>query len=133
MPHCFTTKFFSKMTIEQVADRLIALASQGKFEQAQRELFAADAVSIEPDHAVDMGMTVRTEGLPAIIEKGKHWQAYVEQFFGSNITGPVIAGDHFSIAFSMDIKYQGRDRQTDAEICVYQVKNGKVVKEQFFY
>ena len=121
------------MTIEQVAARLVALCSEGKFSQAQRELYAADAVSIEPDKASEMGMAVRTEGLPAIIEKGEHWTSYVEQFYGSTIGGPVIAGDHFSIAFSMDIQYKGRDRQTDAEICVYQVRDGKVVKEQFFY
>ncbi len=121
------------MTIEQVADRLVALCSQGKFEQAQRELYAADAISIEPDNAAEMGMAVRTEGLSAIMEKGKHWQEWVEQFYGSSITGPVIAGNHFSIAFSMDIQYKGKTRQTDNEICVYQVKDGKIVKEQFFY
>ncbi len=121
------------MTIEQVADRLVALCSQGKFTEAQQELYAADAVSIEPDKAAEMGMAVRTEGLAAIIEKGKHWAEWVEHFYGSTIGGPVIAGDHFAIAFSMDIQYKGKDRQTDAEVCVYQVRDGKVVKEQFFY
>ncbi len=121
------------MTIEQVADRLTVLCSQGKFEQAQRELYAAGAVSLEPENAAEMGMPVRTEGLAAIMEKGKHWAEYVEEFHGSNITGPIIAGDHFSIAFSMDITYKGKPRKTDAEVCVYQVKDGKIVKEQFFY
>ena len=36
------------MTPQQIASRLAELCRQGQFEAAQKELFAEDAVSIEP-------------------------------------------------------------------------------------
>ena len=36
------------MTTQQIAHRLAELCNQGQFEQAQKELFADDAVSIKP-------------------------------------------------------------------------------------
>ena len=37
------------MKIEQIAQRLVELCREGKFEQAQKELYADDAISIEAD------------------------------------------------------------------------------------
>jgi hypothetical protein len=34
---------------------------------------------------------------------------------------------------TMDATFKGRGRVNMEEICVYQVKDGKVVREQFFY
>jgi len=33
----------------------------------------------------------------------------------------------------MDITYKGMPRMNDSEICVYNVVDGKIVSEQFFY
>ncbi|MEO6328687.1 MAG: SnoaL-like domain-containing protein [Ginsengibacter sp.] len=57
----------------------------------------------------------------------------VEQFYGSAITDPVIAGDYFSVGWDTDIQMKGQQRQTMSEICLYKVKDGKIVLEQFFY
>ena len=37
------------MSTEAIAKRLVELCREGKYEQAQRELFAKDAVSVEPE------------------------------------------------------------------------------------
>ena len=37
------------MTVPQIAHRLAELCNQGNFEEAQKELFSEDAVSIEPE------------------------------------------------------------------------------------
>ncbi len=37
------------MTTKEVADRLVEICRAGKIEDAQNELFAQDAVSIEPN------------------------------------------------------------------------------------
>ena len=36
------------MTTKEIAERLVALCRQGQVETAQRELYAADAINIEP-------------------------------------------------------------------------------------
>ncbi|WP_157579263.1 SnoaL-like domain-containing protein [Spirosoma montaniterrae] len=39
------------MTTQQVADRYFEMAQQGELEKIQDELYAPDAVSIEPENA----------------------------------------------------------------------------------
>ncbi len=58
------------MTTNQIANRLVELCRQGQFETAQKELFATDAMSIEPQASSDFQ---KNEGLNAIIDKGKKW------------------------------------------------------------
>ena len=36
------------MTTEEIAERLVSLCRQGNFEAAQRELYAVDAINLEP-------------------------------------------------------------------------------------
>lgn len=59
--------------------------------------------------------------------------SYVENFYGVVISEPVIAGDYFSISWDTDIQMKGEERKTDSELCVYKVKGGKIISEQFYY
>jgi limonene-1,2-epoxide hydrolase len=45
----------------------------------------------------------------------------------------VLANNWFSISLRLDVTMKGRGRVDMREICVYRVKDGKVVLEQFFY
>ena len=54
------------MTTQEIANRLVALCREQKWEQAHKELYAADAMSIEP-HA-QPGMSKETKGLAGIAE-----------------------------------------------------------------
>lgn len=118
------------MTTQDVANRLVELSRQGKIQEVLKELFAANAVSIEPNES--MGPML-VSGLPAIIEKGKMFDSMVEAFHGSKITDPVVAGNYFSISWWIDTTMKGRGRTQMQEICVYKVENGKIVSEQFFF
>ena len=68
------------MNTQQIAARLTELCSQGQFEAAQKELFAEDAVSIEPQESPDFPK--ETKGLRAIIEKGHKFESMVEKVHG---------------------------------------------------
>jgi len=118
------------MTIQEVANRLTNLCRQGKYEEAQRELYSDAADSIEPPHSKG-AQTVK--GLDAIIKKGAEFQAMVEAVHGGSVSDPIIADDHFAVALVLDITMKGMGRTKMEELCVYEVKDGKVVKEQFFY
>ncbi len=54
------------MTTNQIADRLVEHCRQGQFETAQKELFANDAVSMEPYATPDFDK--ETRGLDAILK-----------------------------------------------------------------
>lgn len=118
------------MTTLQIAQRLAALCESGDFEKAQQEFYADDAVSIEPYETPDFEKVTR--GLPAILEKGKKFGSMVETMHAITVSEPLVAGNAIAFILSMDIKMKDRDRVNLAEICVYEVKGGKVISEQFF-
>jgi len=117
------------MSTQEVANRLVELCRQGDYETCYKELYAEDAWSIEPDHAP----TPPIQGMAAFAEKGKKWNEMMEEFHGSSIGDPIVGDKHFSCTMSTDITFKGRGREKMNEICVYEVKDGKIVKEQFFY
>jgi hypothetical protein len=118
------------MTTQEIATRLVELCRMGQYETAQRELFADDAVSIEPE---GNPMSGKVEGLEGIVTKGHHFMAMVEEIHGGTVSDPVIAGNVFSVAAVLDATYKGRGRMLMEEICVYKVKDGKIAQEQFVY
>ncbi|HZT01025.1 MAG TPA: nuclear transport factor 2 family protein [Steroidobacteraceae bacterium] len=118
------------MSTQQIASRLAALVGKGEFEAAQRELFAEDAVSIEP--RASEHFSKETRGLPAILDKGRKWGAMVEEVHSCAASAPLVAGNAIALSLTMEVTMKGGGRMQLAEICVYQVKDGKIVAEQFF-
>ena len=118
------------MTTQQIADRLVALCRQGKFEEAQKELFADDVVSIEPYATPEFQKEIK--GLPAILEKGRKFMSMVEKIYTMSVSDPIVAGNSFACIMRLDMTMKGQGRMDMSELCVYQVKDGKVISEQFF-
>ena len=118
------------MTTQDVANRFHELAQTGQWEQIQNELFAHDAVSIEPANSPGMKTA---EGIDAIKQKGKQFEEMVEEMHGGFSEKPCVAGNHFAVAMGMDVTMKGQGRSKMDEIAVYEVHEGKIVKEQFFY
>ena len=117
------------MTTKQIAERLVALCREAKWEAAQTELFAADATSIEP--IASPIFEKETKGLPAIIEKGHKFGAMIEMVQGLLVSEPVVARRSFACTMRMDVTMKGQGRMDMAELCVYDVKDGKIISEQF--
>jgi hypothetical protein len=120
------------METKAIADRLVELCREGKFEQAQTELFSADAVSIEPE-SMQQGAMGNAHGLPAIIEKGRQFMASVETVHSMTVSAPAVAGNWFSVAMTLDVTFKGRGRTMMEEICAYRVQEGKITSERFLY
>jgi len=118
------------MTTAEIANRLVEDCRKGDFESAQKDLFADDAVSIEP-HGTD-DFAKETHGLDAIIEKGKKWGEMVEEMHSCTVSEPLVADQSFAVTMTLDVTMKGRGRANMTELCIYHVKDGKVVSEQFF-
>jgi len=117
------------METNQIAARLKELCNQGKFDTALNELFSSDAVSIEPYAA--NGFEKETRGLAAIRKKGELWNSMVEEFHGASISDPIVASNSFALAMGIDVTMKGRGRATMQELCIYKVKDGKIISEEF--
>ena len=117
------------MTTKAIADRLVALCREAKYEQAQKELYADNCVSKEP--YATPAFAQETRGLPAIIEKGRKFVAMIEQVHSTSVSEPIVAGSSFACVMRLDVTMKGQGRMDMSELCVYDVKDGKVVSEEF--
>src|SRR5688572_23411404 len=117
-------------TTQEVADRFNELAGKGDWSRIQDELYADNAVSIEPPQSQGL-QTV--EGKDAIKKKGEQFQEMTEERHGGYSNEPIVAGNFFAVAMGMDATMKGMGRMKMDEIAVYEVKDGKIVKEQFFF
>jgi ketosteroid isomerase-like protein len=118
------------MTAVEIANRLVEFCEKGDFEGAQKELFSDDAVSIEPYGTPEFEK--ETKGLDAIIEKGKKWSSMVEAYHEMKVSEPLVADSSFALTMTMGVTMKGKGRMDMTELCIYHVKDGKIVSEQFF-
>jgi len=73
------------------------------------------------------------KGLAAV--KGKHeWWLANHEILSGSVTGPWPHGDRFVVGFQYDVtnKPSGK-RMTMDEVGLHSVRNGKIVREEFFY
>ncbi len=112
---------------QQIAD----LCREGKNQEAIRELYADDIVSIEAMAMEDM--PARMEGKEAILGKNQWWSDNHEVHSGE-VLGPFPHGDRFILLFRYDVtqKASGQRFQME-EAGLFTVANGKVAQEEFFY
>jgi hypothetical protein len=117
------------MNTEQIAHRLVELCRQGQHDQAYQELFAPDAVGLEAAFVPDP----ETKGLPALLAKSQAFADLIEAHYGNRVSDPIVAGPYFTVSMWQDVQFKGQPRRQEEEICLYEVRDGKIVKEQFFY
>ena len=118
------------MTTQEVAARFTALAMQEKWFEIQDELFAENVKSIDPDGSPYF---TYAEGKVAVRQKGETFINKIEAFHAASTSEAVVAGNHFAVARHVDITVQQFGRIQMNEIMLYEVKDGKIVLEQFFY
>ncbi|SRR5579871_458698 len=119
------------MTTKDVADKLVQLCSAGKFEDAMKELYSPDIVSVEP--FAPPGQSREAKGIAAVQAKGEWWVSNHE-VHSLKVEGPLVAGPYFSVVFKMDVTFKPEKRRFNMEeVAIYKVAGGKVVNEEFFY
>ena len=119
------------MTTQQVADSLVKLCSEGKFQEAMETLYSPEIVSMEA--GAPPGASREARGIAAVAAKGQWW-AENHEVHSTVVEGPLVAGSHFAVTFKMDVTFKPQARRfTMEEVAVYKVAGGKVVYEEFFY
>lgn len=119
------------MTTQEVANTLVQLCSQGKFEEATKTLYSTDIVSVEA--GAPPGQSRESKGLDAVKAKGEWWVANHE-VHSANVEGPLVAGSHFAVTFKLDVTFKPEKKRFQMEeVAVYKVADGKIVYEEFFY
>lgn len=118
------------MTTQEVAARFHELAKEEKWFEIQDELFAENVRSVDP---ADSPYFPYAEGKAAVRKKGEDFVAKIEAVHKAVTTEPIVAGHHFAVGRDKDIVVKGQGRIQINQIMLYEVKDGKIVLEQFFY
>ena len=117
------------MNTSDVVKKRKNMCEQGKNLECINELYAENVVSREMHRMPREIITCRQN----VWNKSKELLDSVKDFHASNISKPVIVG-HFSTSkMGFDCTFKARGRQKMEEVCVYEVKNGKIASEQYFY
>lgn len=117
------------MTTQEVANRWAELCRQGDFKTCYEELYSQECVSIEPQGA----QWERAEGMEEMAKKGAMWNEMVTETHGAEVGDPIVAENFFTARQAMDVTFKEGGRQKFEEMSLYEVQNGKIVREQFFY
>ncbi len=119
------------MNAYEVGKKLVELCQAHKNLEAIDQLYAKDVVSVEA--AQFPGMQRETTGLEGVRAKSVQWASDNEVHSGST-EGPWPHDDKFIVRFSYDVtnKPSGQRRKMD-EAALFTVKDGKIVREEFFY
>lgn len=123
------------MNTSEVAENLVRLCRDGKNMEAIDALYAPDAVSEE---AMDVpgGPDRVIKGVEGIRAKNQWWFDNNE-IHSHSVGGPFPNGDDFAVIFNYDVTAKAGpmagQRMSMEEVGLYTVKDGKVVRERFFY
>ena len=118
------------LTIQEVAARFNELAQQEKWFEIQDEFFANDVKSIDPPGSPYMGYA---EGKAAVRQKGEDFVKRIEAVHRVYTSEPLVSGNHFAVGREKDITVQGLGRIQINQVMLYEVKDGQIISEQFFY
>ena len=118
------------LTTQQVAARFNELAQQEKWFDIQDEFFADDVKSIDPPGSPYFGYA---EGKLPVRKKGEDFVKKIEAVHRVFTSEPMVTGNHFTVVREKDLTVKGHGRIQINEIMLYEVKDGQIVLEQFFY
>ena len=113
-------------TIPEIANRLASLCNELKFVEAYTELYADNAVSIDPNYKNEP-----LTGLYNLVERERKFLSTVE-VHNIKVSDAIFAGNYFSLILSMHFTVKGQESKMLVELCVYKVDKGKIVSQQFF-
>ena len=118
------------METKEIAEKLVSWCKAGDFEKPYEHLFSQEIVSIENDGKGENGTV---QGFEGVQKKGEWWRDNFE-VHEAQVSEPLVAHNWFSVRFDLDTTHKpSGNRSKMSEIGIYQVRDGKIIKEQFFY
>jgi hypothetical protein len=115
-------------TIHEIANGLKEMLSEQKFVEAYKLLFSDDAESIDPLNTSGQPL----KGLTTLLDREKDFLSRITAINKITLSDPIIAGSYFTMSLKMSFEVQDQGHMEVEEICLYKVKNGKIISQQFF-
>jgi len=117
------------MSTKEIAWKLVEFCRDGKWIEAVDSLYADDIVSVEAEAMGDMPAEMR--GIEAIRGKAK-WFMESNEIHMCTVSDPYVARDTFAVQYELDVTSKDSKQRTKmSEVAIYQVRDGKVAREEF--
>ena len=114
-----------------IANELVNLCRQGRNDDAIDRFYSRDIVSIESVGTPEMPAEIK--GIDAVRKKNDWW-AENNEVHVVQVNGPFVGDDQFAVQYTFDTTFKPTGQRTQlSELALYQVKDRKIVQEQFFY
>jgi ketosteroid isomerase-like protein len=114
-----------------VAQELVNLCRAGRNLEAISKLYSPKIVSIESVGSEEM--PAEMTGIDAIRQKNEWWFENNE-VHKAEANGPFVGENQFAVQYTFDVTFKPTGQRTEmSEMALYTVKDGKIVREQFFY
>jgi ketosteroid isomerase-like protein len=117
------------MTTKEVADLYYELSENGAFDRIVDDLYDENVRSVEPENSSWQSV----QGIAGVREKAAQWHSMIEEMHGGYTNKPQVAGNFFTCTMGMDATLKDNQRLKMDEVAVFEVRNGKIVLEQFFF
>ena len=114
-----------------VAQELVSLCRAGKYLDAVEKFYSKDIVSVEAIDSPQKPAEMR--GIEVIRGKNERWVEN-NDIHKAEAIGPFVGEGQFAVRFEFEFTpKQSGQRMKLSEMGLYTVKDGKIVREQFFY
>jgi SnoaL-like domain len=114
-----------------IANELVTLCRAGRNLDAIAKLYSPKIVSIEAAATEDV--PAELSGIDAIRKKNEWWVENNE-IHAAEVNGPFVGGDQFAVHYQFDTTFKPTSQRMQMEeMALYPGKDGKIVREQFFY
>jgi ketosteroid isomerase-like protein len=114
-----------------IAHELVSLCRAGRNLEAINKFYSENIVSVEP--VGNEQMPAEMKGIDAIRRKHDWWETNNE-VHAAEVNGPFLGEDQFAVQYTWDATFKPTGQRAQmTEMALYTVKDGKIVREQFFY
>ncbi len=114
-----------------VAEELVALCRVGRNMDAINKLYSPQIVSVE-----SVGSELMPKEMSGIdaIRKKNEWWVENNEVHSAEANGPFVGDDQFAVHYDFDVTFKPTgERMRMTEMALYTVKDGQIVREEFFY
>lgn len=114
-----------------IARELVELVRSGRHHEALAELYSPNIVSIESVGSAEM--PAEMHGIDAV--KGKNdWWFQNNEVHAATASGPYVGDGQFAVHYVFDTTFRPTGKRSMmTEMALYDVADGKIVREHFFY
>ncbi len=115
-------------TPAEMAADLVRMFNEGQWSEIEEKFWSPKITSVE-----GVGVARSWKGRKAVNSKNEGWMQ-THTIHSAKAEGPFVGASGFAVRYTMDVEDKGNGQRTKMEeVGVYEIKDGRIVREEFMY